>query len=73
MSDARAAGTRIDDLETHLAHQESTIQDLSETVGQQWETIDVLKREINRLKDRLSAMEGELQSAQSDERPPPHY
>jgi len=64
---------RIADLETRSAHHEQAIQDLSDMTRDQWEVIDVLKRQVARLKDRI----GEFEEAGGPGRPenekPPHY
>ena len=64
---------RCDNLEGHVAHQEATIQDLSDTVRDQWAAIDALRREIAGLKDRLSAVEGDVVAGLPKEPPPPHF
>ena len=64
---------RLGDLESHLAHQEIAIQDLSDVAARQSETIDELKRQIDRLKERLLAAEAEVQSVMPQDPPPPHY
>ena len=73
MSDMEILQARCDELESHIAHQDSTLEDLSDTVGRQWETIDALRREVEILKDRLAAMEGDVTASLPDEGPPPHY
>ncbi|MBT3764929.1 MAG: SlyX family protein [Rhodospirillaceae bacterium] len=68
------ADERIADLESHIAHQEATIRDLSDIVTKQWETVDELVAKVERLKDRLLALEEEVKSSPvKDDVPPPHY
>lgn len=50
---------RLDDLEMALAHQEQQIQDMSEMITAQW-------KEIDRLKARISRLEGKSEDAQQD-------
>ena len=62
---------RLDALETRIAHQDQTIDELNAVVTQQWTTIEQLRR-------RLEAMEDQVRSGgdiadPSTERPPPHY
>ena len=64
---------RMNDLEIHTAHQDQVITELSDTVSEQWETITKLVRNIERLQERFSTMEQEVQSAPPADQPPPHY
>ena len=65
------AGSRIASLEAHLAHQARAIEELDETVREQWRLIDGLRRELMALRDRFdAATEG---GAELPDRPPPHY
>lgn len=74
MTDQVARDQRIAELEAQIAHQEATIQDLSDAAAKQWDLIDDLTVKVNDLKDRITALEGELkQSTSEDEAPPPHY
>jgi SlyX protein len=63
---------RVVELETHLAHQEITIQDLSDGVAKQWEVIDNLLSSVRLFKDKIVNLEEEAQ-ANYVENPPPHY
>ena len=40
MNDAETVNTRIDQLETRIAHQDRTIEDLNKSVTEQWRQID---------------------------------
>ncbi len=74
MSEPTATEQRLAELETQLAHQEATIQELSDAAAKQWDTIDELVIKMNDLKDRITALEGEAKfSTSADEAPPPHY
>lgn len=73
MSESEDLRERCERLESHLAHQEATIQDLSDTVRDQWEIIDALRRDISRLTDRLAAVEDEITADQPKDPPPPHF
>ncbi|MFC3693340.1 SlyX family protein [Chenggangzhangella methanolivorans] len=61
---------RLDALEARYAHQELTIEQLNETVAEQWAVIDRLKREISHLAERL---EDAAAGVAPVDRPPPHY
>ena len=65
--------SRIDDLEVRAAHHERMIEDLNQTITAQWKDIDRLKREIERLSDRLASAENAIDSNPADEPPPPHW
>ena len=60
---------RIAALEEHVAHQARAIEQLDEVVGEQWRTIEALRREIARLEGRMESVE----VGEPDNRPPPHY
>ncbi|SMQ75665.1 SlyX protein [Devosia lucknowensis] len=62
---------RIDALETRIAFQDQTIEELNAALTQQWKTIDLLSK-------KLSAMEEQVRSGSyiadpSTDKPPPHY
>jgi SlyX protein len=65
---------RIAELESHVAHQEATIRDLSDIVNEQWGIVDNLVSKVERLKERLLSLEDDVKSpVQKDDAPPPHY
>lgn len=64
--------SRIDALEVRIAHQDKAIEDLNETITAQWKEIDRLKREMERLTDRIANAEHATGPDPQDE-PPPHY
>lgn len=65
--------SRLDTLETRLAHQERMIEDLNQTITSQWKHIDRLKREVERLGDRLASAEAAIGPEGGEEPPPPHW
>jgi len=69
----RPDGARLDALETRIAYQDEIIEDLNRAVTAQWMEIDRLKRELERLADRLATAEQEIGPDPADEPPPPHY
>ncbi len=64
---------RLDALESRIAHQDRMIEELNETITAQWKDIDRLKREIERLSDRVSSTEAAIGPEGGDEPPPPHW
>jgi len=65
--------SRLDTLEIRLAHQERMIEDLNQIITAQWKDIDRLKREIERLSDRLASAENAIDSNPAGEPLPPHW
>ena len=70
MSEAASAQERLDTLEARFAQQEKVIGDLNEVVTAQWSVIDALRRQIDRLRADVEALD--LPPARR-EPPPPHY
>jgi SlyX protein len=70
MADKELSG-RIDALESRLAYQDQTIEQLNETITAQWKQIDVLTRQLAALTERLQEAETSA-PAPANERPP-HY
>ena len=64
---------RITALESHIAHQDGTIDDLNEMVNKQWAEIEALRRDLAELRARLVRVEGDVGPSQPDDLPPPHY
>jgi SlyX protein len=65
--------TRIDELEIRIAHQDNVIEDLNATVSEQWKVIDLLRRQVQRLTDRVGSGESHNTNAPGEDPPPPHY
>ena len=72
MSDT-ALTARLDQLEIRIAYQDETIETLNQTITEQWQEIDRLKRQLARLDDRLREAESRPVGAPQNEPPPPHY
>jgi SlyX protein len=74
-TEARSAGSRdadrLDGLEMRSAEQERVIEDLDATVTAQWTAIEGLRRQVDRLLDRLADAERRLPA--EPDAPPPHY
>lgn len=64
---------RLVSLETHAAHQDALIDDLNTTITAQWETIERLQRDVQRLQARLADLERQPSRGEGTEPPPPHY
>ena len=63
---------RLERLEARLTEQEAVIEDLNEVVTAQWAAIDALRRQVERLDDRLGEAETR-EGAGQPQQPPPHY
>ena len=63
---------RIYELEARSAHQERTVQDLSDGISKQWEIIDNLTKLFNYFKEKIINLE-ELNQTNYTDKPPPHY
>ena len=64
---------KLDDLEAHVAHQDGTVQDLSDVVFRQWDTIKSLGEKLERIETRLRDLENEISAGSPEEELPPHY
>ena len=61
---------RLDALETTAAYQQQVIDDLSDALAEQWRGIETLRRQIDRLTDRLAQLEPAASEAAPADRPP---
>lgn len=66
------ADSRLEALESRIAHQDQTIQDLSQELFAQQRQLDQLQRHTRLLAQRLEEARHGVTDAVSDERPP-HY
>ncbi len=64
---------RLNDLEAHIAHQDSIIQDLNDVSLELWDEIKTLKEQAKFLKGKLEAIEDANEEDAGEEPPPPHY
>jgi len=69
MSDAE----RIAELETRLAHQEHTIDELSSVVAEHARLLDLFREQLHRMTERVETVEDALPGQSPGEPPPPHY
>jgi SlyX protein len=73
MSDPESVNTRLEALEVRVAYQDQAIEDLNQTVIDQWKKIDALRRQLNELLDRVQEVEDGGTGSRAPEPPPPHY
>jgi len=64
---------RLEELESRIAFQDSTIQDLSDIVATQQKDIDRLLLAVSDLQEHVRNITPSLVADQADEVPPPHY
>jgi SlyX protein len=68
MSDLTA---RLETLETRVAFQDQTIDELNLTITAQWRQIDLLTRKLDTVEQQLRS--GVQIADPASEQPPPHY
>lgn len=64
---------RIDELETQLAFQESTVTSLNQVITDQQKQIDTLRDQVNQLQQQIQNLSESIVRPEADEPPPPHY
>ena len=62
---------RIDALETRIAFQDQTIEELNAALTEQWKVIDLLTKKLAMLEEQVRS--GTFIADPATERPPPHY
>ena len=73
MTDPDSVSSRIEALEVRVAYQDKVIEDLNQTVIDQWKKIDALRRQLAELLDRVEVVEDGAAGPRAPEPPPPHY
>jgi SlyX protein len=73
MNDIQELIARVDTLETRVAFQDETIEDLNKAIVEQWQKIEAMKRQLARIEDRVEVGEQRADLAGLPEPPPPHY
>lgn len=73
MHKIEALEARIDTLETQVAHQDRTIEDLNAAITDQWKQIEILTRQLKRLEEQLQDVRASAGAPGEQEPPPPHY
>lgn len=64
---------RIIDLESKLAFQDETINELNEVITDQQQQLDQLREEIRLLSLRIASVAESSGTTEEKEPPPPHY
>ena len=73
MTNPDAVEARIEALEVRAAYQDQVIEDLNQTVIDQWKRIDSLKRQLAEVLDRVQEAQDNAGGPNAPEPPPPHY
>lgn len=71
MTDLQAFAERLEALETRIAFQDQTIEELNATITAQWRQIDLLTRKLEQMEQQVRS--GVHIADPSTEPPPPHY
>ncbi len=64
---------RLEDLESRLAFQENSIQELSDIIAGQQKQIEQLQLMVSALRDQVRNLTPSLIASEAEETPPPHY
>ncbi|HFD91995.1 MAG TPA: SlyX family protein [Gammaproteobacteria bacterium] len=64
---------RLDELETKVAYQEHTLQQLNEVIARQQQQIDQLETTCELLIERIKAVVEVAQAGSDGDERPPHY
>jgi SlyX protein len=62
---------RIAALETRIAFQDQTIEELNLAITEQWKVIDLLTKKLAMLEEQVRS--GSYIADPANEKPPPHY
>ena len=65
--------SEIDELQTKLAFQDHTIEELNEALTSQQQQIDKLSFQVRHLMGKIKSMAPSNVAKMSEETPPPHY
>ena len=71
MTDLQALAERLEALETRIAFQDQTIEELNATITAQWRQIDLLTRKLDTVEQQVRS--GVHIADPATEPPPPHY
>lgn len=64
---------RLTEIESRVAFQDDTIQQLNDVIVRQQQDIEQLTEELQLLKQQMQALAPSLVVDQAQETPPPHY
>ncbi|MBD9374283.1 SlyX family protein [Rhizobium sp. ARZ01] len=67
-----ATSSRVAALEEHIAHQDRTIEELSDQLAEQWKVVEQMRAKLDQLTERFLVLEGNALEAPAITRPP-HY
>lgn len=73
MSTIEALQERIDHLESRLAFQDDTIEQLNQALTLQQQDLDKIRHQMTVMVTRMKEMTVSQIASQSEETPPPHY
>lgn len=62
---------RIEALETRIAYQDHTIEELNATITDQWKAIDLLTKKLAMMEEQVRS--GSYIADPATDKPPPHY
>lgn len=72
MSEQETLQERLNDLECKFVFQQETIEALNTEVTKQWNVIDQLRKQLERMTDQIVTLEDQMGDPRN-EPPPPHY
>jgi SlyX protein len=64
---------RVNEVETRLAFQETTLQELNEALTSQQQQLSQMQAVLEKLRERIAELASNMQSDAGVEPPPPHY
>jgi SlyX protein len=64
---------RINEVETRLAFQETTLQELNEALTSQQQQLSQMQAVLEKLRERIVELASNMQPDSAVEPPPPHY
>lgn len=64
---------RLEDIETRIAYQEASIEELTDAMLAQQKTIEALQVQLDYFKSVLKELTPSAVAPMSEETPPPHY
>lgn len=62
---------RLEALETRIAFQDHTIEELNQAITEQWKVIDLLTKKLAMMEEQVRT--GSYIADPATEKPPPHY
>lgn len=73
MNDIVVLQDRLDRMETAMAHQEQTVDDLNRMIVEQWKLIEDLTRRVRALGEQIEDYAASAAAGRPADPPPPHY